>query len=925
MLRDPVADWRELSALYEQAEMLEGGELRAWLAGLSAESRHLIPDLERMLAAKARAANEGFLETLPTLPGPGERLAAEWGEGSRVGAYRLVRHIGSGGMAEVWLADRVDGAFERRVALKLLFNHPTRAQRETFVERFKRERDILASLNHPHIAGLHDAGVTPSGQPWLALEVVQGERITEWCDARCFDVRARVRLFTQVLDAIAYAHANLVVHRDLKPANILVTEKGEVKLLDFGIAKLLDEVDAAAKDSELTREGGRLLTPQYASPEQLRGQPLTTASDVYSAGVVLYELLCGARPVEVREGATPVQIESAIIGDDPRPPSKRATPAAVGEARGTSPKSLAKILAGDLDAIAGKALEKMPAKRYRSAQALRDDLMRWCEGWPVEATNPNAGDRLWKFYRRHSLAVGVGGLVLVVGAALSVAAVVNGVRARSESNRATASRLFVVELFKLADPQSSRGQQLSPSELLRSGARKALDTLGHQPDVQADALRDIGRMQNYAGEIVDADANLRRVVQMLAQQGRHRDWLGAQVDLADNAFHLGDVDRVATVLKEIEPLVRKATDDPALQARFWYLAGVVSRSRQQLARAIEELSTALALSTAAHGGPDMDTVDVLRELGETHSQAGRNDVALELLTEALRRVKVSTTAGARDLLAVEAHLSAAWVRAGRYSGIVPRYRDLLERCDRDLGPAADQCASFLAWLAEVALRSEDRAEQDRLLPRLQRAAKNTSSPWRQSHSANAAAHILARQGRLDGNAEIRLQLEQIHSSTQLPSRDRTQALLPFAVQAIVRGDGREAELRAEQALSFQLALENPERALVARAMSLRGVARAMQGRNEAGLADIRSARAELEAVHGRDHTLVQISRCNEAAILFALGDGNGARSTMREALTRLKAQMGDSPLVLRLEGVSASFAGETQVTRATSGVSSFFL
>ena len=600
-------------------------------------------------------------------------------------------------------------------------------------------------------------------------------------------------------------------------------------------------------------------------------------------------------------------------------------PAAVGEARAASPRSLARILAGDLDAIAGKALEKLPAKRYRSVEALRDDLVRWCEGRPVEATNPGSMDRVWKFYRRHSLAVGVGGLVFLVGASLSVATVVNALRARNESNRATASRLFVVELFKLADPQSTRGQQLSPSELLRSGARKASDTLGHQPDVQADALRDIGRMQNYAGELVDADVNLRLAVKMLAQQGRHRDWLRAQADLADNAFHLGDVDRVAAVLKEIEPRVRAADDDPALQARFWYLAGVVSRSKQELAAAIEELNKALTLSVKAHGEAAMDTVDVLRELGETHSQAGRNEVALQVLADALQRVKVGTTAGARDLLAVEAHLSIALVRAGRYSGIVQRFRDLLDRCDRDLGSAEDQCASFLAWLAEVALRLEDRAEQDRLLPRLERAAGNAASPWRQSASATAAAHILARQGRLSAAPELRSQLEKIHLSTQLPSHDRTQALLPLVVEAIVRSDGQEAELRAERALSFQRSLEHPEQALVARAMSLRGVARAMQGRNDDGLADTRAARAGLEVIHGRDHALVQIYRCNEAAMLFALGDEKGAQAVMREALSRLAVQIGDSPLLLRLERLSASFDAKTRVAEAGSGVRSFSL
>jgi serine/threonine protein kinase len=923
MIRDSVIDWQELSALYEQAEGLDESGREAFLAPLRAQKHRLLGQLERMLQARDRIATSTFLESLPRLEPAPEPAPSDLGEGSRVGAYRLIRPIGSGGMAEVWLAERADGAFDRQVAIKLLFNQPTRSQREGFVARFERERDILASLQHPHIAGLHDAGVTSSGQPWLALEVVQGERITDWCDARRLDVRARIELFMQVLDAVAYAHANLVVHRDLKPANILVTEKGDVKLLDFGIAKLLDGVDGGAKDSELTRHEGRPLTPQYASPEQVTGQSLTTASDVYSAGVVLYELLSGARPVEVRQGATPAQVELAIIGTEPRAPSKRTVPAAVAEARATSPRALARTLAGDLDAITCKALEKLPASRYRSVEALRDDLVRWCEGRPVEATNPGAADRLWKFYRRHSLAVGGGAVVLTVGTILSIATVVNGLRARSESNRATATRQFVVELFKLADPENSRGRQLSPSELLRTGASKALETLGHQPDVQADALRDIGRMQTYAGEIVDADANLRLVVRMLAEQGRQRDWLHAQIDLVDNAFHLGDIERVTAVLKEIEAPVRAANDDPALQAQFWFLSGVASRSKQEYAQATEELNTALALSVRAHGQAGLDTVDVLRELADTHSEAGRNEIAIQILADALLRLQGNSSAGARDLLAVEGQLAIALARAGRYSGLVQRYRELLDRCDRDLGSAADQCSMFLAWLADVALRTEDRTEQDRLLPRLEQAAKNASSPWRQAANATAAAHILARHGRLAATPALRLQLEQIYASGQLPAHDRTQALFPLVVDAIVRGEGQEAELHAEQALSFQRSLETPKRALVAKAMSLRGVARAMQGRTEAGLADVRAARVHLEAIHGRDHVLVQIYRCNEASILLATGDRIGAQSVIGEAISKIETPLRDTPLLARLQALSASFSNEDRVPASALGP--FFL
>jgi serine/threonine protein kinase/tetratricopeptide (TPR) repeat protein len=921
-LRDPVAEWNELSALYEHAETLPPAELEHWLAGLRGQSSQLLPSLERMLAARARMAKEGFLETLPALPLTTSRDVAEWDIGSRLGAYRLLRHIGSGGMAEVWLAERADGAFERQVALKLLYNHPSRSQRDAFAERFRRERDILASLNHPHIAGLHDAGVTPSGQPWLALEFVRGERITDWCDERRLDVRSRIDLFMQVLDAVAYAHANLVVHRDLKPANILVTEDGQVKLLDFGIAKLLDAVEGAGKDSDVTRHGGRPLTPQYASPEQLRGLPLTTTSDVYSSGVVLYELLSGARPVQLREGATPAQVEIAILEAEPTPLSKQAFSPQAAERRSANPRSLARLLAGDLEAIVANALDKLPEKRYRSAEAFRDDLVRWCEGRPVEATHPSASDRLWKFYRRHSLAVGLSGLVLAVVAGLSVTAVVNGLRARSESSRAVASRAFLVELFKLADPQSSRGQQMSPSEMLRIGARKALETLGHQPDVQADVLRDIGRMQTYADEIVDADANLRLVVRMLVEQGRHREWLHAQADLAENAFDLGDIDRVEAVLKEIETPVREAGDDPGLQARFWYLSGVASRSRFRLSAAIEELNTSLRLSSRANGESAPDTIDVLRELGDAYSVAGRHADAIRLLEDALYRLNRNTAAGPRDRLAVEMHLAAAMVRAGRYAGLMPRFREMLDRCDRDMGPASDHCTTLLAWFADLALRLEDRNEQARLLPRLEQAARNTSSPWRQAVGATAAGYILAVQGQLGSRHELRIQLEQIHTADRLPYRDRTQALLPLAVDAIVRRDGRASELFSDRALSFQRSLQSPDRALTARAMSLRGLARSAQNRYEDALGDVRAARIQVEELLGRDHALTQIYLCNEAAILIAMGQGSGAKSLIGEAMVRLGPQLEGTPLLSRLEQLSAKVQQGTPVTAPD--VTSFF-
>ena len=436
MIRDSVIDWQELSDLYEQADGLDESALAAFLAQLRAQPHRLLGQLERMLAARARIATGTFLESLPRLDAP-RPATNEWAEGSRIGAYRLIRPIGAGGMAEVWLAERADGAFERQVALKLLFNHPARAQRESFVERFKRERDILASLQHPNIAGLHDAGVTSSGQPWLALEYVQGEPITAWCDARGLSVEARVAVFRQVLLAVAYAHANLVIHRDLKPSNILVTAQGEVKLLDFGIAKLIGGEDQGMADTELTRQMGRPLTVMYASPEQMEGKALTTASDVYSAGVVLYELVTRQRPYELSD-PSPARLSAAIISVEPKPPSRRPPPA--GDAGSPAPPRLGRAAAADLDAVVMKALAKEPARRYPSAEAMRSDLVRWSERRPVEAQVPSAAYRARRFVLRHRLGVTLASVGLFALLALTGTAIVLGLQAREESVRAIAAR-----------------------------------------------------------------------------------------------------------------------------------------------------------------------------------------------------------------------------------------------------------------------------------------------------------------------------------------------------------------------------------------------------------------------------------------------------------------------------------------------------
>ena len=433
-IRDPER-MRRLLDLLGQALDRPAAERAAFVAAMPETDTEIRAGLARMLEldtdSPALAQVEGGAAALVT-PAPDEEEERKAGE--HIGDWVLERPLGRGGMGTVWLARKDGDASLPPVAIKM---PTTGGAGRGAAERLAREGAILAALNHPNIARLVEAGASGDGQPFLALEYVAGQSLPAWCDARNVGIRERLALFVKVLDAVAYAHAALVLHRDLKPGNVLVTQTGEVKLLDFGIAKLMDDTGAAGS-TQLTRLAGRALTPDYASPEQVAGIPLTVASDVYSLGVMLFELLTGGRPYRLRRGSA-AELEEAILTADTARPSAAVTATFAHNARET-PARLKRAIAGDLDTIILKALKKSPAERYPSALALKDDIERYLGGRPVLARADSAGYRTRKFILRHKLAVGAGAAVLaslVIGLA---AALWQAGVAREQSRLAEAQR-----------------------------------------------------------------------------------------------------------------------------------------------------------------------------------------------------------------------------------------------------------------------------------------------------------------------------------------------------------------------------------------------------------------------------------------------------------------------------------------------------
>ena len=503
--------WSQLSDLLGDALDRPDSERKAFLDEACSDDSLLRAQVEQLLKSYYKAkTTERF-----------ERGALDLVEGAfptpappqQVGPYRLIKEIGQGGMGSVWLAERADGVFEQQVAVK--FMQATYLPDE-YRERFETERRILARLNHPNIARIFDGGVSDNDQPYLVMEYVEAASVTEHCDRRDLDIDQRLRLFLTICEAVGYAHQNLIVHRDLKPSNILVSDTGQVKLLDFGIAKMLSDDDVDAAGPPLTTGAGRfLMTPEYAAPEQVTGDTVTTATDVYALGVVLYELLTGERPYRIAS-RTPSQIEDTICRTVPVRPSTAVRSKRSGKTDDQAPVRTARRLRGDLDTIILKALSKEPERRYAGAAQLADDLRRHLSGLPVEARPDSPAYRISKFVRRHTLPVTAAVVVivaLIIGLAVSIAQtrVANAAR-----ERADVVNEFLREMLASADPYAD-GPEVRVVELLDRAGALLPTRFVRRPDLEGPLRYTLGTSYMELGMYDQADEHLGRALELLRE------------------------------------------------------------------------------------------------------------------------------------------------------------------------------------------------------------------------------------------------------------------------------------------------------------------------------------------------------------------------------------------------------------------------
>ena len=709
--------WIRLEALFEGALEREESSRYDFLRRETSDDPTLLAEISAMLEAHddghALAVEAQLLRDSPA-DGPTRRRAIP----ESVGAYRLIEQIGHGGMGVVYRAERADGQYTQTVAIKFV-----RADFATadLVQRSRSERQILARLEHASIARLLDGAVAEDGSPYLVMEYVRGRPITEHCDDAHLTIDERLRLFQVVCHAVHYAHQNLVVHRDLKPSNILVTPDGQVKLLDFGIAKLMaNDGEAATTTTALP-----LMTPDYASPEQVRGESITTSTDVYALGLLLYELLCGER-AQRASSSSPTAIERSVCQVQPPSPSVAVAAGSPDDvsartrARGAARvDQLQRKLRGDLDTIVDTALRKEPARRYASAEQLRADIERYLTGLPVLARPDTVGYRAAKFVRRHKLGVLAGIIVLasiVVGLAVATVALSRARQAErvALAEAATSTRVseFLVELFRATNPEETRGDALTARALLDRGAARIRQGLDDEPVVRARLLATMASAYQALGLFDSAIALKEEELEIhRADSGEVSVAFGVALgDLSDLFGRRGEYERAAaTANRAVTILERRpeASGEPLMQVLNEL--GMAHAQQGELEDARVALERSLEIGRRIHGGDHISFNGTLNNLAILHWQLGDPGSARALYARALALLEAEYGPDHPRVAHTLNNLALALSQAGELDSAAVLHRRVLAIREKALDPGHPDIAETLNNLGVVMLGKRDYA------------------------------------------------------------------------------------------------------------------------------------------------------------------------------------------------------------------------
>ncbi len=796
----------------------------------------------------------------------------------RVGSYRIIREIGRGGMGSVFLAERADADFQQRVAVKVLRRG---IDTDDIVRRFLAERRILATLTHPNIARLLDGGSTADGRPFVALEYVDGTPITDYCDATGLALAQRLEVFLRVTDAIRYAHSKLVVHRDLKPSNILVTREGRVKLLDFGIAKILAGDASDPDGSALTRTGAKVFTPDYASPEQLRGEPVTTASDVYQLGILLCVLLTGRRPFERRRepSTSGADADSAVTRPSTMIGGEDVTAGVVAQQRATTPERLRRALRGDLDTIVQKALRDEPERRYASAEQLAEDVRRYLDGRPVLARPDTLAYRSGKFLRRHRWVVpaAVAALLLLIGyVGISARYTVQLERernaARLEADRAEEVQRFLVELFQSPDPfapaNAERGRSITVAEALDIGAERVLSELNDRPRIQARLLDAIAAVYGSLGVPEKALPLGERALALHERLDGHASD-AYRTALANIAGYEGAAGHADTALALFQRRMRMALADSGasptdLAEAHQQLAEHLNMRMGRPADAERELRLGLALADSvelpANTVAALNRVlsDVLGTLGRPAEAEPHARTALALTQQAL---------GAQSADAAIAHESLAKVLGAlnRNHEAAAEFEKGMGILEKTLGPENSNTVNARNNLALFRRQIGDLAGAERGLRQVLQARVKQWGPDAEivGSTYQNLGVVLYDLARLDEAADMHRRAAAIYDRVLEPGN----YLLAFPYLSlsrveIDRGDFRSAESSARRALRILRETLPPGHYATAVARCRVGRALLGQGRSDAGMTELRSAaeviRASPQAASYRDECIAPL-------------------------------------------------------------------